>query len=242
MIPLPVKYSQPTEAFHALMANASNIAKNFSASVYPLVLEDLLYSPLVFQIICLGICRCDPRALPRNWHLPENASIPKNIWDKISGTRLPVGTRPPHGFGSVSSSQRSCCQVRIFPPEYTHSSLSTINSRDDKDIKKYTTAAYRTQALQLAKTFRHKTNKGRIIWQMHRTISPVQILSLRAMEGYLAPDPPKLGNRLMVHALIKFDTEQVRKHLKLYLTSSYTTSFDRAWKCITHRAIRSTLS
>ncbi|KAH9478346.1 hypothetical protein JR316_0008800 [Psilocybe cubensis] len=86
---------------------------------------------------------------------------------------------------------------------------NAIASRADKEVRKYTTSGYLNQSLQLSKTFRSKIPpKGRMIWQMHRTITPVQVLSLRVTEGYLAPEPPKLGNRLMVHALVKFDTEQ----------------------------------
>ena len=37
----------------------------------------------------------------------------------------------------------------------------------------------------------------------------MQVLSIRAMEGYLADAEPRFGNRLMVHGLVKFDMEQV---------------------------------
>ncbi|KDR80260.1 hypothetical protein GALMADRAFT_136775 [Galerina marginata CBS 339.88] len=83
-----------------------------------------------------------------------------------------------------------------------------IASRNEKEIKKYSTFSYQTHSLDLARSFRSKNSKGRLIWQMHRTIDPVQILSLRVTEGYLAPDQPRTGSRMMVHALIKFDTEQ----------------------------------
>ncbi|KAF4618909.1 hypothetical protein D9613_010113 [Agrocybe pediades] len=85
-----------------------------------------------------------------------------------------------------------------------------VANRSDKDIKRFTTASYQTQALELARKFRGKTksNKGRFIWQLHRVVNPVQVLSLRVTEGYLAPDAPRYGNRLMIHALVKFDTEQ----------------------------------
>lgn len=50
---------------------------------------------------------------------------------------------------------------------------------------------------------------GRIIWQLHRVVEPVQVLSFRVTQGHYGANEPKFGNRLLVHALVKFDTEQV---------------------------------
>lgn len=41
-------------------------------------------------------------------------------------------------------------------------------------------------------------------------VSPVTIVSIRAAEIYLAEQDPKVGNRLVIQALVKFDTTQVR--------------------------------
>ncbi|KAF9239803.1 hypothetical protein BU15DRAFT_74339 [Melanogaster broomeanus] len=38
--------------------------------------------------------------------------------------------------------------------------------------------------------------------------TPVDIVSIRAAEAYLAKEDPVLGNRLVIHALVKFDTTQ----------------------------------
>jgi protein MBA1 len=55
-----------------------------------------------------------------------------------------------------------------------------------------------------------KKRKGlAYIWRFHREVNPTQIVSLRVIEGYLSPEEPKFGSRWMVHALVKFDTEQV---------------------------------
>ncbi|KIM47005.1 hypothetical protein M413DRAFT_267576 [Hebeloma cylindrosporum] len=83
-----------------------------------------------------------------------------------------------------------------------------IANQADKDVKKFTTFTYQDRALELAKSFRKKNPNGRNIWQLHRTLTPTQVLSMRAMEGYLADAEPRYGNRLLVHALVKFDTEQ----------------------------------
>ena len=45
---------------------------------------------------------------------------------------------------------------------------------------------------------------------MHGEYEPTRILSLRVIQGHLGHEEPRFGNRLMVHALLKFDTEQVR--------------------------------
>jgi len=83
-----------------------------------------------------------------------------------------------------------------------------VANRREKDIKKFTTFNYQDHALDLAKSFGSKNPHGRNIWQLHRTLTPTQVLSIRTTEGYLNSSAPRFGNRLMVHALIKFDTEQ----------------------------------
>lgn len=45
---------------------------------------------------------------------------------------------------------------------------------------------------------------------MHREYEPTRVLSLRVIQGHLGDEEPRFGNRLMIHALLKFDTEQVR--------------------------------
>lgn len=41
-------------------------------------------------------------------------------------------------------------------------------------------------------------------------ISPgVTVVSIRSGEVYIAKEPPKRGNRLVIHALVKFETTQV---------------------------------
>ena len=52
------------------------------------------------------------------------------------------------------------------------------------------------------------------VWRMHDPAHgdpPLsRVLSLRATDGYFARTDPRIGNRLVVHALVKFDTKQVR--------------------------------
>ena len=42
--------------------------------------------------------------------------------------------------------------------------------------------------------------------------SPATIVSIRAAEIYFAEQDPKMGNRLVIQALVKYDTTQVRAH------------------------------
>lgn len=62
----------------------------------------------------------------------------------------------------------------------------------------------------MLKTYKTKHANARFFWQMHREYEPTRILSLRVIQGHLGDEEPRFGNRLMVHALLKFDTEQVR--------------------------------
>ena len=43
-----------------------------------------------------------------------------------------------------------------------------------------------------------------------RAVSPATIVSIRAAETYFAEQDPKMGNHLVMQALVKFDTTQVR--------------------------------
>lgn len=86
--------------------------------------------------------------------------------------------------------------------------LIFIGREDAVKVKELTTAGYQEQALQLMRKMK-RPNVVSKLWRFHHEVEPAQILSLRATEGYLGVTPPKIGNRLMVHVLLKFDTEQV---------------------------------
>ncbi|PPQ66014.1 hypothetical protein CVT24_011958 [Panaeolus cyanescens] len=86
-----------------------------------------------------------------------------------------------------------------------------VVNRNEKQVLKLTTFQYQNDMLARMKS----TNKiaRRMVWNLHKTLSPVEVVSLRTTEGYMAQEPPRFGNRLMIHALVKFDTEQ---SLELY--------------------------
>ena len=56
-------------------------------------------------------------------------------------------------------------------------------------------------------------------WQHHGSNDKEQcrVVSLRAIEANLSMDDPKFGNRLLVQALVKFDTNQVHTFLTCLL-------------------------
>lgn len=85
--------------------------------------------------------------------------------------------------------------------------LVTTRVRNDlKEIKRLAADSFLTETLAAQKK---RSSAHTYVWRFHREVKPTQIVSLRATEGYLSPEDPKFGNRLMVHALVKFDTEQV---------------------------------
>ncbi|KAF8636909.1 hypothetical protein AX17_003160 [Amanita inopinata Kibby_2008] len=81
-----------------------------------------------------------------------------------------------------------------------------VAQRDDKLVKRLTTSTHQDNILRM---LRKKQNLSHTyIWRFHREVNPTKVLSIRSTEGHLGNEDPKFGNRMMVHALIKFDTEQ----------------------------------
>ncbi|KAI0069693.1 hypothetical protein K474DRAFT_1714011 [Panus rudis PR-1116 ss-1] len=80
-----------------------------------------------------------------------------------------------------------------------------VAAGDEKTIKKYTVDVYRTRALQLA---RGRNPSHVYVWNFHGENSPCKVVSIRCTEANLSAEPPKIGNRLLVQALVKFDTNQ----------------------------------
>ncbi|KJA23139.1 hypothetical protein HYPSUDRAFT_201689 [Hypholoma sublateritium FD-334 SS-4] len=86
---------------------------------------------------------------------------------------------------------------------------TALAQRNPKDLARLTTSSYRTHTLALVKAAKARNPQAvHMRWTLHRHVSPVQVVSLRATQGYMAPAEPRGGHRLLVHALVKFDTEQ----------------------------------
>ncbi|KAF5356965.1 hypothetical protein D9756_006580 [Leucocoprinus leucothites] len=109
-------------------------------------------------------------------------------------------------FGTKSTKPTSwiAASREMFLENYKDLHLA-IAKNDVKEIKRLTTDSFAADTLNTQK--KHNTNLS-YIWRLHRQVNPTQVVSLRVIEGYLASEEPKFGNRLMVHALVKFDTEQ----------------------------------
>jgi protein MBA1 len=83
--------------------------------------------------------------------------------------------------------------------------------QNGKVIKNLTTDTYQDDLLRRMK----KNQPGvKYIWRFHRELSPTRVISIRGTEGYLAPEDPKIGNRMIVHALVRIDSEQVRSFVR----------------------------
>lgn len=79
--------------------------------------------------------------------------------------------------------------------------------QDDKGVKRLTASSYLETITGLLK--RRQNPSLTYIWRFHKEVTPTRVLSIRATEGYLGTEDPKFGNRMMMHALVRFDTEQV---------------------------------
>jgi len=120
--------------------------------------------------------------------------------------------------------------VRVQALEAYKAVNKAVSLQDEKTIKRLTQSTYQDTLLKLLRRrdmnsihYWRLLNEGPIFpptptvkwwkfWQSDKAISgaavPVKVLSIRATEGYLGKDDPKLGNRMLVHVLIKFDTKQ----------------------------------
>ncbi|KAF8635415.1 hypothetical protein AX15_000409 [Amanita polypyramis BW_CC] len=81
-----------------------------------------------------------------------------------------------------------------------------VAQQDDKQIKRLTAASHQDNVLRMLKKTQNPSHT--YIWRFHREVSPTKVLSIRGTEGHLGAEDPKFGNRMLVHALLKFDTEQ----------------------------------
>lgn len=92
-----------------------------------------------------------------------------------------------------------------------------LSSGDLKTIRKLTGSEYETHSTKL---IRGRDSSRTYVWNFVKEEKPCKVVSLRAIPGYLASQPPKIGNRLLIQALVKFDTLQVRiTHLCVQLYS-----------------------
>ncbi|KAG5646721.1 hypothetical protein DXG03_002403 [Asterophora parasitica] len=128
--------------------------------------------------------------------------------DLSESTRLQkyVTKWPWHLFATTSVMEFSWTTPLRQLARQSYTSLNFALSRgDDQTIRELSTATYQDHMMGLRK--KQKSNYT-YLWRFHKEVTPARVLSIRATEGYLATEEPKFGNRMMVHALIRFDTEQ----------------------------------
>jgi mitochondrial protein MBA1 len=81
-------------------------------------------------------------------------------------------------------------------------------------VKKFTVNDYQTDLL---KRIRSQNRDLVYVWKYHGENTSPKVISIRAVEVNLTRQPLKYGNRLVVQALVKFDTLQVSTPLKYTL-------------------------
>jgi len=125
----------------------------------------------------------------------------KSLLQKIRELRQIFGTQSVEPDALVASFRSMALDLYILMND-------AIANRNEKDLRKFTTSSYQKHVLEMLKTSKSKHPNTRLFWQLHREYQPSRILSLRVTQGHLGDEEPRFGNRLMIHALLKFDTEQ----------------------------------
>ncbi|KAK0203524.1 hypothetical protein DFS33DRAFT_1260899 [Desarmillaria ectypa] len=82
---------------------------------------------------------------------------------------------------------------------------AAIAKRDVKRVKQLSNVTYRDDIMS---RMNKADPKLTYIWRFHKEVAPTKIISIRCTEGHLGATPPTFGNRLVVQALIRFETEQ----------------------------------
>jgi hypothetical protein len=79
---------------------------------------------------------------------------------------------------------------------------------DSKTLKKLTNSGYYAHLQSLLK---NRSPNQNYVWKQYWDVKPAKIVSIRAIDGHLGRGVPKFGNRLVIQALVRFDTMQVRR-------------------------------
>ncbi|KIJ61821.1 hypothetical protein HYDPIDRAFT_115278 [Hydnomerulius pinastri MD-312] len=137
------------------------------------------------------------------------------------GITVKSGFKTWRRIGNVQSSSRNS----LLAP-FRRTALSTyqiVNSAvakgNDKKIKEYTNGEFQAKTLQLMRrrnprhfwTWDIVSNvSGSVLFPLkdRRAPTPVTVVSIRAADVYLEKQPPAIGHRLIIQALVKFDTTQ----------------------------------
>ena len=115
---------------------------------------------------------------------------------------------------STRQLQRASCLLHVIGKLY----LKVCCSRDEKTIKTLTAGE---QQLAYMKLIRSQDPRYVNVWKFHGERTPCKVVSIRAIEAYYGSKAPRMGSRLAVQAVVRFDTLQAGHiHLSsgLYLT------------------------
>ncbi|KAI0327536.1 hypothetical protein GY45DRAFT_1426025 [Cubamyces sp. BRFM 1775] len=80
-----------------------------------------------------------------------------------------------------------------------------IAARDEKTVKALSVG---DQQGIYVKLLRSQDPRYIHVWKFHGERTPCRVVSVRAQEAYYGPKPPRMGSRLAVQALVRFDTLQ----------------------------------
>ncbi|KAK7447464.1 hypothetical protein VKT23_014174 [Stygiomarasmius scandens] len=89
---------------------------------------------------------------------------------------------------------------------YAHAQIA-VARRDREELLRWTGNEYQGEMEKVVKK-NSGPNSNSYIWSLHRLVSPAKILSIRAIEGHYGKHPPAVGNRLLIQALVRFETEE----------------------------------
>lgn len=98
--------------------------------------------------------------------------------------------------------------VAAYVPPFVHfDSHSRRHRRDEKTIKTLTGGH---QQLEYIRLIRSQDPRYVNVWKFHGERTPCRVVSIRALEAYYGVRAPRIGSRLAVQAVVRFDTLQVR--------------------------------
>ncbi|KAF8900380.1 hypothetical protein CPB85DRAFT_1439561 [Mucidula mucida] len=80
-----------------------------------------------------------------------------------------------------------------------------VADKDMRQARLFAKTSYRDDVLERIKKM-NRTHK--YFWHTHRELAPLKILSIRAVEFHFGSEDPPFGNRLLVQALCRIETEQ----------------------------------
>lgn len=86
--------------------------------------------------------------------------------------------------------------------------LTPIPRGDSKTIASLTSGEYAKSALRKLRSVHPAGSTTAYKWRLVSQPSPVCIVSIRAIEGHLGLQPPRIGNPLYVNVLARFETVQ----------------------------------